>query len=54
MKYTLSKLVYYFWLFYCLYDFCFIRNDSDDNLAMIDVIIVIGCLICLEIRKLKD
>lgn len=45
---------YYGMIFYCIYDFCFVRTDSSDNLAIIDVMFIIGCLICLEIRKLKD
>lgn len=41
---------YYVTIFYCIYDLIFVHNDSSDNLAIIDI----GCLICLEIRKLGN
>lgn len=45
---------YYATIFYCIYDLIFVHNDSSDNLAIIDVMLIIGCLICLEIRKLGN
>lgn len=41
-------------IFYFIYDLIFIHNDSSDNLAMFDVMFIIGMMICLEIRKLGN
>lgn len=39
-------------IFYFIYDLIFVRNDSSDNLAMFDVIFIVGMMICIEIRML--
>lgn len=51
-----NKLIYYGWMIFCLIDFC-MRNASTNEdmvLAIADIIVIIGCMICIEIRNLKD
>ena len=48
----LNKLVYYGWIIFCVIDLC--MRDTQDNIAIADIIVIIGCLICLETRNLKD
>lgn len=51
-----DNLVYYGWIIFCLIDFC-VRNantNEDTVLLIADIIIIIGCMICIEIRHLKN
>lgn len=51
-----NSLVYYGWIIFCLIDFCMRNANTNEDMVLLiaDIIVIIGCMICLEIRNLKD
>ena len=51
-----NGLLYYGWIIFCLIDFCTRDASTNENMVLLiaDIIVIIGCMICIEIRNLKD
>lgn len=51
-----NNLVYYGWIIFCLIDFGKRNANTNENMVLLiaDIIVIIGCMICIEIRNLKD
>ena len=52
----INKLVYYAWMIFCVIDLCMRNASTNDDMVILiaDVIVIMCCMICIEIRNLKD